>query len=284
MAVRAFVEPIVGQASRLSRAGGTPAPLCSKSLVQFFTPSYSLYPVLADIHGAAGNAVPLSEDFAIPSPGRSEARAAMGFPGGSQLSSLLRTRPAVAATAPRSWKSFAAPRRASCCWMRPTWISPGKTPWPRAEIPACAGRADLLQGLFPLLPARRLLRRPSGTHHRPSQNPRQLQRQRPGPSRGAAPPLATCPTTGPTSAEIIATRERLSRELDALGFRVFPSQTNFLLVRPPAFSARIWLQKLRDRRILVRWFNDPLVRDYLRITIGTPQEARALVKAAKAIL
>jgi len=34
----------------------------------------------------------------------------------------------------------------------------------------------------------------------------------------------------------------------------------------------------------VRWFSDPLVRDYLRITIGTPAEAAALVKAAKAIL
>src|SRR5208282_4129587 len=67
MAVRAFVEPNVGQASRLPRAGETPALRSSKSLVQFFTPSYSLYPVLADIHGAEGNAVPLSEDFAIPS-------------------------------------------------------------------------------------------------------------------------------------------------------------------------------------------------------------------------
>ena len=45
MAVRAFVEPRVGRASRLSRAGQTPALLWSKSTVQFFTPSYSLYPV-----------------------------------------------------------------------------------------------------------------------------------------------------------------------------------------------------------------------------------------------
>jgi histidinol-phosphate aminotransferase len=84
--------------------------------------------------------------------------------------------------------------------------------------------------------------------------------------------------------EIIATRERLSRELEALGFQVFPSQTNFILVRPPKFPARDWLQKLRDRKVLVRWFSDPAVRDYLRITIGTPKQAAALVKAAGAIL
>jgi histidinol-phosphate aminotransferase len=83
---------------------------------------------------------------------------------------------------------------------------------------------------------------------------------------------------------IVATREHLSRDLTALGFKVFPSQTNFILVRPPKFPARAWLQKLRDRRILVRWFSNPSVRDYLRITIGRPQEASALLTAVRAIL
>ena len=72
--------------------------------------------------------------------------------------------------------------------------------------------------------------------------------------------------------------------LDNLGFQVFPSQTNFILARPPAFSAQAWLQKLRDRKILVRWFSHLSVRDYLRITIGTPGEAAALVRAARAVL
>ena len=217
MAVRAFVEPIVGQASRLSPAGGTPAPLCSKSLVQFFTPSYSLYPVLADIHGAAGNAVPLSEDFAIPRLAdlkrarQWDFRAALSFvttpnaPSGrgyrtAQLEELCRAQKGVVLL-DEAYVDFARRKR----------------PEPRAEIPACAGRADLFQGLFALLPARRLLRRPPGSHRRASQNPRQLQRQRPGPDRRAGHAWATCPTTGPTSGEIIATRERLSRELDALG-------------------------------------------------------------------
>jgi histidinol-phosphate aminotransferase len=83
---------------------------------------------------------------------------------------------------------------------------------------------------------------------------------------------------------IIATRQRITRELEAIGFRVFPSETNFILVGPPRFSARAWLEKLRDRRILVRWFSDPAVRNYLRITIGTPAETTALVRAARAIL
>ena len=81
---------------------------------------------------------------------------------------------------------------------------------------------------------------------------------------------------------IVATREQLSRELTRLGFRVLPSRTNFILVRPPGFPASEWLQKLRDRKVLVRWFNQAEVKDYLRITIGTAGEAAALVRGGAA--
>ena len=84
--------------------------------------------------------------------------------------------------------------------------------------------------------------------------------------------------------KIISTREWLSNELTALGFEVLPSQTNFILVVPPRYSAESWLQKLRERKILVRWFNDPVLRDFLRISIGTREDSEALVKAAKVIL
>ena len=83
--------------------------------------------------------------------------------------------------------------------------------------------------------------------------------------------------------KIIATREWLSRELTKLGFRVLPSETNFILARPPVFSAQDWLQKLRSQKILVRWFSAPEVKNYLRITIGTQREAEALVKASRQI-
>jgi histidinol-phosphate aminotransferase len=84
--------------------------------------------------------------------------------------------------------------------------------------------------------------------------------------------------------KIIMSRERLSRELTLRGFRVFPSETNFILTRPPRFMAKDWLQKLRERKILVRWFNSPEVKNYLRITIGTDAEMAALIKAVADIL
>ena len=96
--------------------------------------------------------------------------------------------------------------------------------------------------------------------------------------------LAELPYYRANFKKIIATSEKLSRDLRALGFEVLPSQTNFILVRPPRFSAETWLQKLREQKVLVRWFKSPQVRDYLRITIGTPDEAATLLKAARQIL
>jgi histidinol-phosphate aminotransferase len=84
--------------------------------------------------------------------------------------------------------------------------------------------------------------------------------------------------------KIISTREKLSRELTMLGFRIFSSQTNFILAQPPEFPAKEWLQKLRDRKILVRWFPYSEVKNHLRITIGTDAEAKALLQAARKIL
>src|SRR5213080_4118244 len=60
MAVRCFVQPLSGGHVGRSKAGSSRAE--SRSLVQYFEPSYSLYPVLADIHGAQRNAVPLHRD------------------------------------------------------------------------------------------------------------------------------------------------------------------------------------------------------------------------------
>ena len=57
LATRAFVEP---------RPPGRKTRLDATQVVQYFTPSYSLYPVLADIHGAIRNPVPLQSDFGIP--------------------------------------------------------------------------------------------------------------------------------------------------------------------------------------------------------------------------
>jgi histidinol-phosphate aminotransferase len=84
--------------------------------------------------------------------------------------------------------------------------------------------------------------------------------------------------------KIVMTREWLVRELTKLGFRVFPSATNFLFAQPPGMAAERWLAELRARKVLVRWFRDPAVSAYLRITVGTDAEAKAMVNAVRGIV
>jgi histidinol-phosphate aminotransferase len=84
--------------------------------------------------------------------------------------------------------------------------------------------------------------------------------------------------------KVIASRDRLSRDLQGLGFEVLPSAANFVLVSHSQQSASALAAQLRQRRILVRHFNSPRIDNFLRISIGTDKECRALVQALEEIL
>lgn len=83
---------------------------------------------------------------------------------------------------------------------------------------------------------------------------------------------------------IKAERGILREELEELNFRVFPSGANFLFCRPPDGNAEIIFRELLEKKILIRFFDTPVLKDYLRITIGTPQEMVTLVGVLKEIL
>lgn len=83
---------------------------------------------------------------------------------------------------------------------------------------------------------------------------------------------------------IIANREWTRRQLEALGFVVTDSRTNFLFAMHPAMDGGALYRALKARGILVRHFDGPRTRDYNRITIGTQAQMDALVRAAKEIL
>jgi histidinol-phosphate aminotransferase len=75
------------------------------------------------------------------------------------------------------------------------------------------------------------------------------------------------------------TRVRTESRLRALGFLVPPSQANFVLARMPGRDMAPAARGLRRAGILVRHFATPLLRDALRISIGTPAEMATLFKA-----
>ena len=68
-------------------------------------------------------------------------------------------------------------------------------------------------------------------------------------------------------------------QLEDLGFEVLPSQANFLFARHPARDAALLAIRLRERGVLVRHFKLPRIAQYLRISVGTPQQCDVLLQA-----
>jgi len=81
-----------------------------------------------------------------------------------------------------------------------------------------------------------------------------------------------------------ASRSALSKQLGEMGFTFPQSQANFLLARPPAGNAAEIHEALKARGILVRYFQSELLKDKLRITVGTEDQNAALIDALGQIL
>lgn len=87
-----------------------------------------------------------------------------------------------------------------------------------------------------------------------------------------------------TCQRVIATRERLAKRLEGLGFEVLPSAANFLFARHPERDAAELAARLRERSIIVRHFRQPRIEQFLRITIGTEEQSGQLCDALAAVL
>ncbi len=83
---------------------------------------------------------------------------------------------------------------------------------------------------------------------------------------------------------VVANRAQLSGELAALGFEVLPSLANFVFARHPAHDGAALARALRERGIVVRHFASPRIEQWLRITVGTPQQCATLVAATREIV
>ncbi len=81
--------------------------------------------------------------------------------------------------------------------------------------------------------------------------------------------------------KIKATRQRLIKELDALGFDTLPSSANFIFTANKNIDAKSLFEYLREKGIVVRYFNKPRINDRLRITIGTDEEVNRLLDEIK---
>jgi histidinol-phosphate aminotransferase len=83
--------------------------------------------------------------------------------------------------------------------------------------------------------------------------------------------------------KIINTREALTSAMTEMGFKVIPSTANFIFAKHSEQDAEKIALALRERKIIVRYFNKPRIDQYLRITIGTDAENDALIAALQEI-
>lgn len=276
LAVRAFIEP----QSEAELAAGA---VRSHHRMQYFHPSYSLYPVLGDTHGAVSHPVPLANEYGLPTVAQLRKGKTWDFCAGltfvttpnapsgrgyatAELDALCAAHRGVIVL-DEAYVDFARENAAELALKYPHVIVSRTF---SKSYSLCFQRVGYFIAHPEIIAALDKIR--------DSYNVNGL---------GQVAALATLNDLGyyrRNFRRIIATRERVHRELAGLGFRVLPSDTNFILAEPPGFSAEEWLGKLRDQKILVRWFKAPEVRQYLRITIGSDAEADALLKAVRKIL
>ena len=79
--------------------------------------------------------------------------------------------------------------------------------------------------------------------------------------------------------KIIRTREDAKKRLAELGFDCLDSASNFLFVSHKKTPAKKIFTELKEEGILVRYFNSARIDNYLRITVGTPEEMEKLYQA-----
>lgn len=242
------------------------------------SPTYSLYSTLAEIQGARAIEVPFPEDYILPEKGLMEAGAKVVFlanpnsPSGtftersvvadfaSKLDGILVVDEAyvdfadddcmgLATEAPNVIVLRTFSKSFSMCGLR---------------IGYAVGSGDLIGAMMKV---------------KDSYNVNTLA------VHAAAAALDDIEYMRENAAKIKSTRARLADELDRMGFRCLPSRVNFILARAPEGCAagEIYL-KLKYMKILVRYFDTPALRDYLRITIGTDEEIDRLTDALARIL
>ena len=83
---------------------------------------------------------------------------------------------------------------------------------------------------------------------------------------------------------MIESRQILADELTRLGFDMQPSYANFVFARHPQRDAAELAEALREQGVIVRHFRQARIEQYLRITVGTPEQNGVLLAALKSIL
>lgn len=84
-----------------------------------------------------------------------------------------------------------------------------------------------------------------------------------------------------TCKKVIKTRERVTLEVEKLGFDVLDSQTNFIFATHNKHNMKSLFEYLKTQKVFIRYFSLPRIENYVRITIGTNEEMDIFLEKTK---
>ena len=234
-------------------------------------PSYSLYPVLADLQGAVRQPVDLDEDFNLPADAWKQAADAKLF---------LIARP----NAPTG-NSFPIENIRSICrnFKGVVWID-------EAYVDFAQDNCMSLVNEFPNVVVSRTMSKSFslagirlGIAVSNTDIIFEMNKVKDSYNVDMVAQIVGAAALGDTeymlrnAARIRETRMWLSKELAAIGFKVLPSETNFIFAQPKHDAETIF-KELKQRGFLVRYFKLPRISQFIRITIGRREDMEAFLK------
>ncbi len=83
--------------------------------------------------------------------------------------------------------------------------------------------------------------------------------------------------------KVISTREKTVHKLTERGWTVLPSKANFVFASAPSLSGHKIYTDLKQKGILVRFFNHDGIKEYVRITIGTEEQMDTFISTLDAL-
>ena len=237
--------------------------------------TYSFYPVYTDYFGLRRREVPMNPDFDHP------VEALCGHNGGVVLANpnaptgiavgldvvekLLQANPDVVVVVDEAYVDFGTESAVSLIDRHPNLLVVQTTSKSRAlaglRVGWAMGQEDLIAGLRCV---------------RDSINSYTVDRLA---QAGAAAAVEDEAYFQEITRKIQATRAWTAERLTDLGFQVLPSGANFVFASFPGIPGKVLLNGLRERGILVRWWDKPEIVDWLRISVGTDEDMEALCAA-----
>jgi histidinol-phosphate aminotransferase len=237
--------------------------------------SYSFYPVYCGLYGIPFEAVPLDDNFQIQPQDYAKANAGIIFPNPNAptgcllpleaVERIVKASPDSVVVVDEAYIDFGGQTAITLVDRYPNLLVTQTVSKSRSlaglRVGLAVGHADLIEALERI---------------KNSFNSYPIDRVA---VAGAAAAFADKAYFEQTCAKVVDSREVLVEALRDKGFEVLPSAANFIFARHPEQDAAGIAAKLREQGVIVRHFKQQRIAQFLRISIGTPEQNQALLDA-----